>query len=90
LIRSQHLSYKYALAVFIFFGLQGLVSNGGAIELVFSDVRFPIVFTAGRSFHLKISIYWLLIGMMGAIYFFSVKKQIGRYINVNLLILTFG
>ncbi|MEG6586915.1 cbb3-type cytochrome c oxidase subunit I [Dendrosporobacter sp. 1207_IL3150] len=97
MIRSQHLSCKYALAAFLLFGLQGIVANGGAIELVLSDLRLPIDFTAGRSFHLNISIYWTLIGMMGAIYFFfsqETKQEIYivKHINFNfwLIIATIG
>jgi len=93
LFRSQHLSYKYALTAYVLFGLQGLVATGGALELIFPDVVFPISFKDGRAFHLNISIFWPLIGMMGAIYFFFCQEAEQEFysqklINVNFWLLS--
>ncbi|HWR42953.1 cbb3-type cytochrome c oxidase subunit I [Sporomusa sp.] len=79
MLLSQKLCYKYALITFLFFGLQGIVSTGGALETAFPDIPIPIPFTAGRSFHLNISIMWPLFGITGIIYFFF-GREAGREI----------
>lgn len=93
--QSQRLCYKYALATFMFFGIQGLMSLGGALVMVFIDFPSPIPYTAGRSFHLNISVLWLLIGLTGGIYYFfcqEAEREIysQKLININFwfLILT--
>jgi len=92
LFRSQHVSYKYALLAYVLFGLQGLVASGGALELIFPDMDLPISYASGRAFHLNISIYWPLIGMIGAIYFFfsqEAERELAsiRLININFWLL---
>ncbi len=77
MLLSQKLCYKYALTTFLFFGLQGIVSIGGALDTVFPDLPNPIPFTAGRSFHLNISIMWPLFGITGIIYYFF-GREAGR------------
>lgn len=89
---SQQLSYKYALTAFFLFGLQGIVAVGGALELIFPDLTMPISYTSGRAFHLNISLYWPLLGMFAAIYFFfsreSGQEMYSRQlINVNYWLL---
>jgi nitric oxide reductase subunit B len=76
---SQRLCYKYALITFLFFGLQGFASIGGALDVVFPDIPIPIPFTAGRAFHLNISIFWPLLGITGIIYYFFCQEA-GREI----------
>lgn len=89
MFRSQHLSYKYALFTYLLFGLQGLVASGGAIELIFPDIGNPIPFGAGRAFHLNISIYWPLIGMIGAIYFFFSQEAERELYSLKLITINF-
>lgn len=94
---SQKLCYKFALVTFLFFGLQGIVSLGGALETAFPDIPIPVPFTAGRSFHLNISIMWPLFGITGIIYYFFAREA-GREIyslklietNFWLLLITIG
>lgn len=89
MFRSQHLSYKYALIAYLLFGLQGLIATGGAIQLLFPDVNSPISFAAGRAFHLNISIYWPLLGMMGAIYFFFSQEAEREFYSLKLITVNF-
>ncbi|HWR07922.1 cbb3-type cytochrome c oxidase subunit I [Sporomusa sp.] len=89
MFRSQHLSYKYALVAYLFFGLQGVVASGGAIELVFPDIALPISYSNGRAFHLNISMFWPLIGMIGAIYFFFCQEAGREIYSFRLIDLNF-
>lgn len=52
------------------FGLQGLVSNTGALSVLFPDLPFPIPFINGRTFHVNISLYWTFSGILGGALFF--------------------
>lgn len=70
MLLSPKLCYKYAFITFLFFGLQGFMAIGGALETVFPDMPSPIPFTAGRAFHLNISIMWPLFGITGIVYYF--------------------
>ncbi|EGO65102.1 cbb3-type cytochrome c oxidase subunit I [Acetonema longum] len=76
---SKKLCYKYALTTFLLFGLQGIMSLGGGLTTAFPDFPSPIPYTAGRSFHLNISIMWPLFGMMGIVYYFFCSEA-GREI----------
>jgi nitric oxide reductase subunit B len=89
LFRSQHLSYKYALFAYFLFGLQGLVASGGAIDLLFPDLGNPIPFVSGRAFHLNVSIYWPLIGMIGAMYFFFCQEAEREFYSLKLITINF-
>lgn len=79
MLLSQRLCGKYALITFLFFGLQGFVSIGGALDTVFPDFPLPIPYTSGRAFHLNISIFWPLFGITGIIYYFF-SQEAGREI----------
>lgn len=89
MFRSQHLSYKYALCAYLLFGLQGLVASGGAIDLLFPDLPNPIPFASGRAFHLNVSIYWPLIGMIGAIHFFFSQEAEREFHSLKLITMNF-
>lgn len=89
MFRSQQLSYKYALVAYVLFGLQGLVATGGALELVFPDLVFPISFKDGRAFHLNISIFWPLIGMIGAMYYFFCQEAEREFYSLRLINVNF-
>ena len=52
------------------FGLQGVVSNTGALSVLFPDLPFPIPFINGRTFHVNISLYWIFAGILGGALFF--------------------
>ncbi len=77
MLLSQKLCYKYALITFMFFGIQGIVSTGGALDTVLPDFPNPVPFIAGRSFHLNISIMWPLFGITGIVYYFF-GREAGR------------
>lgn len=92
MLLSEKLCYKYALITFLFFGLQGIVSIGGALDTVLPDINLPIPYTAGRSFHLNISIFWPLFGITGIIYYFfgqEAEREIHslKLIEVNFWLL---
>ncbi|MGI6093051.1 MAG: nitric-oxide reductase [Veillonellaceae bacterium] len=87
--QSQRLSYKYSLAAFMFFGIQGLVSLGGALEMVFLDIPSPIPYTVGRSFHLNISVLWMLVGMTGGIYYFFSQEAEREIYSAKLINISF-
>lgn len=74
MLSSQRLSYKYATVAILLFGVQGFVSNLGAIEIIFPDVPFPVPFPSGRAFHLNISIFWPLVGIIGGVFYFFSKE----------------
>lgn len=82
---SQKLCYKYALITFLFFGLQGIIALAGALETVFPDVPMPLPFTAGRAFHLNISIMWPLFGITGIIYYFFCSEAGREIYSVRLI-----
>jgi nitric oxide reductase subunit B len=66
------------------FGLQGVVSTAGALEVVFPDIPAPVSFAAGRAFHLNISVFWPLAGLIGGIYYFY-EKEAGRTLYSSTL-----
>jgi len=71
---GQGAVYQYSVAAILFFGFQTLVATLGALELVFPDLPAPITFQVGRAIHLNLSIYWPLLGSMGAALFFFVQE----------------
>ncbi|MDD4600803.1 hypothetical protein SDC9_03870 [bioreactor metagenome] len=87
--QSQKLCYKFAAATFVFFGIQGLVSLGGALEMVFLDVPSPIQYTAGRSFHLNISVLWILLGITGGVYYFFSQEAEREIYSTKLINISF-
>lgn len=89
---SQHLSVKYALVAYLLFTIQGIVAIGGAAALLLPDLAVPISYVSGRAFHLNLSIYWPLLGMIGAVYFFfseeaALEVSSCKLINVNFWLL---
>ncbi|MBE3580794.1 MAG: cbb3-type cytochrome c oxidase subunit I [Thermoanaerobacteraceae bacterium] len=70
---SQKVAYPYALAVFLFLALQGVLATGGALHLVFPSLPTPITFANGRAMHLNLGIFWPLLGIMGSTYYFLVE-----------------
>lgn len=82
---SKKLCYKYALATFLLFGLQGIMSLGGGLTTAFPDFSAPISYTAGRSFHLNISIMWPLFGMMGIVYYFFCSEASREIYSLRLI-----
>jgi len=89
LFQSQRLSYKFALVAYVFFGLQAFAASIGALELAFPDVALPISYENGRAFHLNISLYWPLIGMIGGIYFFFSQEAEREFYSLKLIDINF-
>ncbi len=71
---SQAVAFKYCAAALGMFGLQVLVASGAAFLLAFPGLPEPVPFNAGRAFHTNISVYWPLLGLMGAAYYFLVSE----------------
>ncbi|TDA70529.1 MAG: nitric-oxide reductase [Clostridia bacterium] len=71
---SQGVAYPYALAAFLFFGIQSLVATAGALDQVIPDLPVPVPFEVGRSIHLNLAIFWPLLGAMGLAYYFFVAE----------------
>lgn len=71
---SQSVAYPYALAAFLFFGIQSLVATAGAMDQVIPDLPVPVPFEVGRSIHLNLAIFWPLLGAMGLAYYFFVAE----------------
>lgn len=78
--------YLFAVAALIGFGLQGIVSNTGALTVVFPSLPFPIPYINGRTFHASIGIYWTFLGLLGGVFYFFrediEKNKITQYINI--------
>lgn len=62
--------YLFAFAALIGFGLQGIVSNTGALTVVFPNLPFPVPYINGRTFHANIGMYWTLLGLLGGVFYF--------------------
>ena len=82
---TNKLCYKYAVITFLLFGLQGIVSLAGALETAFPDITLPVPYTAGRSFHLNISIMWPLFGITGIIYYFFGREAEREIYSLKLI-----
>ncbi len=75
------------------FGLQGLVSNTGALSVLFVDLPFPIPYINGRTFHVNVGIYWIFSGLISGIlyYFTPISKKRSNYFTAAIFLLySFG
>lgn len=70
----------FALFAVAGFGLQGLVSNTGALSVLFIDLPFPIPYINGRTFHVNISLYWTFAGLLSGI-FYLLSPSSGKRTN---------
>lgn len=68
--RSARVAVLYALAVLGLLSFQVLAANVGAIHLVLPNLPIPIAFERGRASHLNLAIFWPMLGLMGATYYF--------------------
>lgn len=71
---SLEVSYRFCFLAVVLFCLQGLISNLGAIDMLFPDLPTPVSFQAGRSVHLNLSLFWTMIGAMGAAFYFTIQE----------------
>jgi len=70
---SGEVAVPYALAVLVLFLFQITAANLGAVHLVFPDLPVPIAFERGRAIHLNLAVFWPMLGLMGAAYYFLVQ-----------------
>jgi len=87
---SQLVALPYLLGALFYFGVQGLVATLGAMDLVFPDIPAPIKFQVGRAIHLKLSIYWPLLGIMGIVYYFFIREAETELYSTGLAWIQFG
>lgn len=81
---SQKAAYPYALATFLFLGLQGILATAGSLHLIFPDLPAPLNFASGRAMHLNLSIFWPLLGTMGGVYYFLVEATDRELFSIRL------
>ncbi len=68
--RSARVAVPYALAVLALLSFQVVAANVGAIHLVLPNLNIPIPFESGRATHLNLAVFWPMLGLMGATYYF--------------------
>jgi len=73
-ITSHLVALPYSIFALLGFSLQGIVATMGAIDLVFPNLPSLLKFEIGRAIHLNLSVYWPLLGSMGAVYYFFIQE----------------
>ncbi len=69
--RSQQLALKYLAAAIVLFGVMILAGLISAIEYINSDFLFGILdFNIAKILHIDTLVIWLLMGFIGAVYWF--------------------
>ncbi len=69
--RSQRLAIKYLVAAIGFFGVMTLAGLLSATYYVKPDLLFGLLhFNIAKILHIDTLIIWLLMGFMGAVYWF--------------------
>ena len=76
--RSQKLAVKYLAAAIILFGIMTLAGLMSAYYYINPDFLFGILhFNIAKILHIDTIVIWLLMGFMGAIYWF-LPEELGR------------
>jgi nitric oxide reductase subunit B len=76
--RSQHLALKYFSAAIALFGVMTLAGVMSAYYYINPDFLFGLLpFNIAKILHINTLVIWLLMGFMGAIYWF-LPEEIGR------------
>ncbi len=70
--RSARVAVPFGLAVLAFFAFQSGVANVGALHLVLPNLPMPVAPERGRAMHLNLAVFWPMMGLMGAAYYFLV------------------
>lgn len=89
----QRVHCWFALFAIAGFGVQGLVSNTGALSVLFTNLPFPIEYINGRTFHVNISLYWTFAGIVGGIFYLLNpihNKQAHYFTGAIFLLYTLG
>lgn len=83
----------FALFAIAGFGLQGLVSNTGALSVIFVDLPFPIPYINGRTFHVNVSLYWTFAGLLSGIFYLLApikNKRTNQFASILFLLYSLG
>lgn len=85
----QRIHCWFALFAIAGFGVQGLVSNTGALSVLFVNLPFPIEYINGRTFHVNISLYWTFAGILGGIFYLlsPIRKKQAHYFTGAIFLL---
>lgn len=76
--RSKNLAIKYLMAAVLFFGVMTLSGLMSAFYYINPDFLFGLVhFNIAKILHIDTMIIWLLMGFMGAVYWF-LPEEFGR------------
>src|SRR5499427_9953967 len=78
MFRSQHLALKYLTAAIGLFGVMTLAGLLSAYYYINPDFLFGVLhFNTAKILHIDTLVIWLLMGFMGAIYWF-LPEEFGR------------
>lgn len=66
---GQEVAIPFLVLVAFLFALQVLLATVGSLHLLWPDLPTPIPFNAGRAIHLNLSLFWPILGLMGATYY---------------------
>jgi nitric oxide reductase subunit B len=76
--RSKNLAVKYLAAAVLFFGVMTLSGLMSAVYYINPDFLFGLLhFSIAKMLHIDTMIIWLLMGFMGAVYWF-LPEEFGR------------
>src|SRR5260370_287419 len=78
MFRSQHLALKYFTAAIALFGVMTITGLMSAYYYINPDFLFGLLpFNIAKILHIDTMVIWLLMGFMGAIYWF-LSEELGR------------
>jgi len=66
---GQEVAIPFLVLAPFLFALQVLLATAGSLHLLWPDLPTPIPFNAGRAIHLNLSLFWPILGLMGATYY---------------------
>ncbi|SJZ52160.1 cbb3-type cytochrome c oxidase subunit I [Selenihalanaerobacter shriftii] len=81
--KSQKVSFKFLTAAILMFTFQVFLAFGASMEFIIPDLPAPIPFNAGRAFHINLSIFWPILGIIGGVYYI-LPEEVGYDINIKL------
>jgi len=80
---SQRVSFKFLIAAILMFTFQVFLASGASIEFIIPDLPAPIPFNSGRAFHINLSVFWPLLGIIGGVYYI-LPEEVGYDTNIKL------
>ncbi len=85
LYESQKLAIWYFTVAIVLFGAQLLFGLVGAIQFVNPDFLYGVLdFSIGRMLHINALVVWLLLGFIGAIYWFLPQELNREVVGIKL------